>query len=408
MLHWRTRTELIAGPGTALDWVRRIPGADRPALAVVFDEAAAPLPPIARVLDAVGPGLAVGVGPGADDWPELLALGDRLRRAGTERVVTVGGGTTTDVARLASLIAANERRRLRTLERTGGTGFRPLPDRHLRRYPLVAITTTLGTGVEVSPVACMVSGGTKRIVLGERLIPDTAILDPDLTGTLPAGLVEDGIVEIMLRYLGPLLAGDPGVAMTDEVVLDELGHLDRLLRTGRRRPLTADERLAVSLRSAATRLGFGLAGRNPYSSKLWYLATALTDCVPVSKLEANLMLFPAVLAAIDAGDHRFGQRPILARVNRRLGLPAAEPLALADHLRSRRRPRGAPTVDPAVVAAHAHRTWGNGRPMLGDLGHDELVDIYRSAGDDADAPAAGPASRVLSSTAQSPNERTYS
>ncbi|MFV0257373.1 MAG: iron-containing alcohol dehydrogenase [Acidimicrobiales bacterium] len=379
MLRWRTNAELIAGRGQAFEWIRHLPRRDRSTLAVVFDRALASVDPVARVLDAAtGVGLTVPVGPGDDDWFGLLALGDRLRHAGTERVVVVGGGTATDIARLASLIAANERRRLRCLEGRAAAGFRPLPDRHLRRLRVVAMSTTLGTGVEVSPVACMVRDGTKRIVLGERLVPDVAVLDPDLTASLPAGLVEAGIVEVMLRYLGPLLRGNPGVAMTDEVILDELRHLDRLLRTGRERPLRGEERLEVSLRSASTRLGFGLAGRDPYSSRLWYLATALTDRVPVSKIDANLMLLPAILLAIDAGDQRVGQRSIIQRVNRSLGLLPGDPLAIARHLRGERPPPDVVRPDPFDVAAHAQRTWGAGQPMLGDFDLDELAGIYNS------------------------------
>src|SRR5690606_20309422 len=56
-----------------------------------------------------------------------------------------------------------------------------------KKIPLVAIPTTSGTGAEVTPFATVwdQSEHRKYSITGDLIFPDTAVLDPELTLSLP-------------------------------------------------------------------------------------------------------------------------------------------------------------------------------------------------------------------------------
>ncbi|HEY7625502.1 MAG TPA: iron-containing alcohol dehydrogenase, partial [Ilumatobacteraceae bacterium] len=59
------------------------------------------------------------------------------------------------------------------------------------RVKLVAVPTTAGTGSEVSPAAVVRKGGRKISLVDYTLVPDIAIVDPNLTVTMPPTLTAD-------------------------------------------------------------------------------------------------------------------------------------------------------------------------------------------------------------------------
>ncbi len=106
---------------------------------------------------------------------------ERGKRFGADVVVGIGGGSCLDAAKVIALLLSH-----------GGTpadyyGEFKVPGPIL---PLVAVPTTAGTGSEVTPVA-VISDPDRAVKVGiasPHLIPHTAICDPELTYTCPAGL----------------------------------------------------------------------------------------------------------------------------------------------------------------------------------------------------------------------------
>ncbi|RDD63771.1 iron-containing alcohol dehydrogenase [Ferruginivarius sediminum] len=96
-------------------------------------------------------------------------------------VVAVGGGSVIDVAKLVGALAVDG-------QGVGayGLGAKAFPD---RRLPVIAVPTTAGTGAEVTRTSIFAApDGTKLWAWGEGLHPEVAVLDPELTVTLPRGL----------------------------------------------------------------------------------------------------------------------------------------------------------------------------------------------------------------------------
>lgn len=117
--------------------------------------------------------------------PELEDLDQstgRFRQEALTGVLAVGGGSVLDAAKvLAVTLPSGLRDPLDQVLRQGR--------RHEweKKLPLVAIPTTSGTGAEVTPFATVWgrSERKKYSVAGDRLFPDVAVLDPELTLSLP-------------------------------------------------------------------------------------------------------------------------------------------------------------------------------------------------------------------------------
>ena len=104
-----------------------------------------------------------------------IEVGKKINATG---IIGFGGGSSMDVAKLTSLILGSNE----DIEEAWGVSNAKGP-----RLPLVLIPTTAGTGSEVTPVSIITVGEEeKKGVSSSLILPDIAILDPDLTIGLPA------------------------------------------------------------------------------------------------------------------------------------------------------------------------------------------------------------------------------
>ena len=116
--------------------------------------------------------------------PESATVDDAAAAARAKKVdfiVGLGGGSTIDAAKGIALMAANKGRCGEIIRSgCGETQLAPA-------LPVVAIPTTAGTGSEVTPwMAITRSGCAEKITWGnDGTYPSLAIVDPELTRTLP-------------------------------------------------------------------------------------------------------------------------------------------------------------------------------------------------------------------------------
>jgi len=104
-----------------------------------------------------------------------IEVGKKINATG---VIGFGGGSSMDVAKLASLILGSNEE----IDEAWGVANAKGP-----RLPLVLVPTTAGTGSEVTPISIITVGEEeKKGVSSPIILPDLAILDPDLTIGLPA------------------------------------------------------------------------------------------------------------------------------------------------------------------------------------------------------------------------------
>ena len=104
-----------------------------------------------------------------------IQVGKKINATG---VIGFGGGSSMDVAKLSSLILGSNE----NIDDVWGVSNAKGP-----RLPLVLVPTTAGTGSELTPISIITVGEEeKKGVSSEIILPDIAILDPDLTIGLPA------------------------------------------------------------------------------------------------------------------------------------------------------------------------------------------------------------------------------
>lgn len=138
---------------------------------------------------------------------------------GATGVVGFGGGSSLDVAKLAALLLGSGE----DLDAAWGVGNARGP-----RLPLVLVPTTAGTGSEVTPVAIItLPGAEKRGVSSPLLLPDLALLDPELTYGLPPAIAAatgiDAMVHAIEAYTSRSPNANPLSRMLALQALDLLG-----------------------------------------------------------------------------------------------------------------------------------------------------------------------------------------
>ena len=110
---------------------------------------------------------------------EVDACAALMKEEEVEFTVALGGGSALDCAKAASTICFTED----SIRKYHGTGV-PLPEKHL---PIIAIPTTAGTGSEVTCVSVLSDHelGKKGPINNNNFYPAVALIDPELTYTLP-------------------------------------------------------------------------------------------------------------------------------------------------------------------------------------------------------------------------------
>jgi len=150
---------------------------------------------------------------GVDENPATDACADGARCCianGCDYVVAIGGGSAIDAGKAIAVMARNP---------GSCADYFGVEKCAAGNLPVIAIPTTAGTGSEVTPYAVIVGGEprAKRTISARSLFPAVALLDPELSVTMPrhvtvnTGLdalsqAMEGFVSLRSTPLGDLLA----------------------------------------------------------------------------------------------------------------------------------------------------------------------------------------------------------
>ncbi|HSB86058.1 MAG TPA: bifunctional acetaldehyde-CoA/alcohol dehydrogenase [Ilumatobacteraceae bacterium] len=199
---FRVRGDVFVNPG-ALEQLRELDAAQ---VVIVTDsvmDARGVTEEVRRHLDGARNVRVFADVPIEPDEAAIAAGLDVLAKVQPDAIVAVGGGSVIDAAKVMRLLHEHPDCSLHDLSL-------PFLDARKRvaQYPqdphrvrLVAIPTTAGTGSEVSPAAVVTKRGRKVSLVDYTLVPDIAIVDPNLTLTMPPSLTADTGIDALTHAL---------------------------------------------------------------------------------------------------------------------------------------------------------------------------------------------------------------
>jgi alcohol dehydrogenase class IV len=243
---------------------------------------------VARATTALSEaGIAVELFTGVEADPAertVLAAVEQARAAGVDSVIGLGGGSSLDVAKLVAYLAAVPER----LEDIYGVGRAKG-----RRLPLVLIPTTAGTGSEVTPIAIVTTETHEKMgVVSPALLPDIALLDPELTVGLPAHITAATGIDAMVHAIEAYASASPNNnPVSRALALEAL----RLLGSSLLRGVNHGDDLAARSRLLLGSLLAGQAFANSPVAAVHALAYPIGGHFKVPHGLSNALVLPHVL-----------------------------------------------------------------------------------------------------------------
>jgi alcohol dehydrogenase class IV len=204
---------------------------------------------IAGLLTEAGLTVAIhdDVQPDPTDRNVLEGL-ERFRAEGCEALVAVGGGSPIDAAKAISVLTTN------ALPLCQYAGYHKIPRVGV---PLIAIPTTAGTGSEVTKVTIIkdTERDVKMMLLSVNLLPSVALVDYELTLTMPARLTAAVGVDTLTHGIEAYVSRKAH-PMTDALALSCIQLVGRHLRTAYREPNHPEARAGMMLAACQGGMAF--------------------------------------------------------------------------------------------------------------------------------------------------------
>ena len=166
-------------------------------------------------------------------------------------VLSIGGGSALDTAKLVAYLAKSGDR----LDDIYGVGLAKG-----QRLPLLLVPTTAGTGSEVTPIAIVTTPTTeKKGVVSPRLLPDWAILDPELTLGLPSHVTAATGIDAMVHAIEAYTSRHKKNPMSDQLARQALALLSQNIREVCRNGQNLEARSQMLLGSMLAGMAFANA-----------------------------------------------------------------------------------------------------------------------------------------------------
>ncbi|MBA9061620.1 alcohol dehydrogenase class IV [Methylobacterium fujisawaense] len=153
----------------------------------------------------------------------IEAAAKRARELGTDLVLSIGGGSALDTAKLVAYLAKSDE----PLDAIYGVGLATGD-----RLPLILVPTTAGTGSEVTPISIVTTPTTeKKGVVAPKLLPDWAVLDPELTLGLPSHVTAATGIDAMVHAIEAFTSKNKKNPISDQLAKQALALLSANIRT---------------------------------------------------------------------------------------------------------------------------------------------------------------------------------
>lgn len=270
LINYVTRVQFGSGELATLKAELELAGISRPM--VVTDKGVRQLGFLDRIEAVLGeaPAGVYDDTPGNPNEAAVRAATELFKTVDADGIIAIGGGSSLDLAKAVAILAAHGGT-LKTYAVIEG-GLEKIT---AKTWPTIAIPTTSGTGSEAGRGAIVIlDDGRKVGLLSPHLIPRAAIVDPDLTMTLPAMLTAatgmDAISHCIETYLAPAF-NPPADGIALEGLRRAWTHIRRATENPEDKDARANMAIAATMGAMAFQKGLGcvhslshaLGGLNP-------------------------------------------------------------------------------------------------------------------------------------------------
>lgn len=217
----------------------------------------------------------------------VRACVEHARDVGANVLVGVGGGSSLDVTKTASILLTNDAPLSEML------GRHNVPRDGLST---VLLPTTAGTGSEVSPAAVLFDdraegSGEKEAIIDEAMFAETALVDPDLTMELPPAITKATGLDAFAHAMGSYMATTTNT-FADALCVEAMSLIESNLREATFHGADAPEaREQMSLAATMAMLGRINGGKSAIHS----IAYGIQARYDVPHAAAISMILPEVV-----------------------------------------------------------------------------------------------------------------
>ena len=220
-----------------------------------------------------------------------LAVGEKLvaytREHAFDLVIGLGGGSALDLAKLAGVLAVHEGKVADYLNLTGSKQVSK------KGLPTILITTTSGTGSEVTNISVLSLETTKDVVTHDYLLADVAIVDPELTISLSPKVTAATGVDALTHAVEAYISKNAN-PVSDALALQAIRLISNSLRTAVLEGTNKQARADMSYGSYLAGLAFFNAG----VAGVHALAYPLGGQFHIAHGDSNAVLLPYVMGYI--------------------------------------------------------------------------------------------------------------
>ncbi len=223
-----------------------------------------------------------GVQPDPSDKNVLEGL-RQFQESKADIIVGLGGGSSMDTAKVISILTNNDQ------PMSQYAGYHKVPNAGV---PCMVIPTTAGTGSEVTKVA--VIGDTERdvkmMMLDVNLLPTVALVDYELTLTMPPALTANVGVDTLVHAVEAYVSKKAN-AITDPIALSCIRLVAEHLYTAFKEPENKEARKGMMLAACQG----GMAFANSSVCLVHGMSRPIGALYHVPHGLSNAVLFPAVV-----------------------------------------------------------------------------------------------------------------
>ncbi|MDW4525310.1 iron-containing alcohol dehydrogenase [Rossellomorea marisflavi] len=220
-----------------------------------------------------------------------LEVGEKLvsftKEGGFELVIGIGGGSALDLAKLTAVMAGEEGS---VADYLNLSGTKEISSKGL---PKILIPTTSGTGSEVTNIAVLSLASTKDVVTHDYLLADVAIIDPELTLSVPPKVTAATGIDALTHAIEAYVSKNAS-PVSDALALQAIRLISGSIRTAVRDGKDRQSRIDMSYGSYIAGLAFFNAG----VAGVHALAYPLGGQFHISHGESNAVLLPYVMGYI--------------------------------------------------------------------------------------------------------------